>query len=235
MNPRKRGTSRCLTAFALVIAGMMPLSAQERPLLRTDISAFALSTADGSSRSVLDLAKDAPHAFLLLPASLPSADCKPLLTEAERVRSFGLQVTFVASSLDDSCAPPGTLRASKPFDALLRAAAISETACQAVVVDAGGIVRMHLRFEPSPTTVRAGASVLIAWEQGRQAFSVHCGHCHGDDGADKEYPGIKPLPGVSTRLPDGKILEGGEQSGSVAISTWTPRERESLLLFIRGL
>ena len=153
----------------------------------------------------------------------------------EPVRSFGLAVTLVASGLGADCAPPATLRASKPFEALLQDAATSTTALQAVVADAAGILRMHARFEPNPSAVRAAAGVLIAWEQGRQAFEVHCGHCHGDDGADKDHPGIKPLPGVSTRLPDNKILEGGEQSGSVALSTWTPRERESLLLFIRGL
>ena len=234
MNP-PRGAARRLLALVLLTSGLMPLRAKEPPLLRKDISALTLSTAVGSPRAVLELVKEAPHAFLRLPAALPAAACEPLLAEVERVRSFGLAVTFLASGPGDGCTPPGTLRASKPFDALLQDAATSTSACHVVVVDAAGIIRLHARFDPFLSAMRAAAAMLIAWEQGRQAFSVHCGHCHGDDGADKEYAGIKPLPGVATRMPDNKILEGGEQSGSVALSTWSPRERESLLLFIRGL
>jgi len=171
-------------ALVLVTAGLMPLLAGEPPLLRKDVSSLTLSTAVGAPRAVLELVKEAPHAFIRMPAALPAAACEPLLAEVERVKSFGLAVTFVASGPGNGCTPAGTLRASKPCDALLQDAVTSASAFHALVVDATGIIRLHARFDPSLSAMRAAAAMLIAWEQGRQAFSVHCGHCHGDDGAD---------------------------------------------------
>ena len=43
------------------------------------------------------------------------------------------------------------------------------------------------------------------------------------------------MAGITTRMSDEKILEGGESFGAVSISSWTKAEVNSLLLFVRGL
>lgn len=43
------------------------------------------------------------------------------------------------------------------------------------------------------------------------------------------------MAGISHRLTGPQILSGGEQFGAVDMSTWTQREKDSLLLYIQGL
>ena len=64
---------------------------------------------------------------------------------------------------------------------------------------------------------------------------TNCGHCHGNDGADTSYTGIKSLARSSRRLTGEQILEGGQQFGAVDMSSWSASAKEALLLSRRHL
>jgi cytochrome c553 len=152
------------------------------------------------------------------------------------MKEFGLALTLVWTGSRSAACEEGPALTAGPQ--LLEALAVGEMAGstgRAVIVDGGGIIRFDDSFEASNAGLKEIAAKLVSWEQGRQAFSVHCGHCHDDDGANTSYVGIKTLAGISTRMSDNAIVAGGEQFGAVPISTWQKHEIESLLIFIRGL
>ncbi|MBL8239985.1 MAG: hypothetical protein JNM66_21360 [Bryobacterales bacterium] len=105
----------------------------------------------------------------------------------------------------------------------------------ALIADEKGVIRYERTLPVSVAGMSTLGSDLVAWEQGRGSFAGHCGHCHGDDGAGTFFQGIKSMAGITTRMSDQKILEGGESFGAVSISTWTKAEVDSFLLFVRGL
>lgn len=102
------------------------------------------------------------------------------------------------------------------------------------IVDAG-----ILRYKDQPKTAAEQREHLalraIAWNRGRQAFSVHCGHCHGDDGSETSYPNVKSLARITEKISDEKILTGARDFGAIDVTQWSRREQDELLLFIRGL
>jgi mono/diheme cytochrome c family protein len=102
-----------------------------------------------------------------------------------------------------------------------------------VIVDVDRRVRLIRAFPKE--NVKQLAAVAKQWNAGRQSFSTHCGHCHGDDGADTSYPNSKTLAGISQRLTPEQIIEGGENFGAVSVSTWSKADIDSLLLYISGL
>ncbi|MBN9658355.1 MAG: hypothetical protein J0H49_09260 [Acidobacteria bacterium] len=205
-------------------------------LVRTDLSEARLVVREGS-KSVRDVANGAPRAFLFLSATLSESACRALAFEMKRVRSFGLPVDLVVrtNTIPNECVGLTALVASAELQTKLKLADANEASALAIVVDGDGVVRFADNLRGSQGAAAHLADQLIWWDQGRQSFSVHCGHCHGDDGAETTYVGIKTLAGVSTRLSDQKIIEGGEMFGSVPTSTWSDKDRTILLQFIRGL
>lgn len=215
---------------ALLVAMPPPAS-----LLRKDVSSGTVEDAKSESRTLAALVDGKPHALLLISSALPAELCPAVLDEVKRVRTFGLEVTLAWTSLGQkSC---GTVPVYTPGRQLREIMATSQSAAEAraVVLDGSGVVRLDETFEASVAQIKRVADKLIAWRQGAQSFAVHCGHCHDDDGANTSHAGIKTLVGISTRMSDAKILEGGEMFGAVSIYAWKKSEVDSLLLFIRGL
>jgi len=106
---------------------------------------------------------------------------------------------------------------------------------RAVILDSGGVVRLDEIFHASLDQIKGMADKLITWHQDGQSFAFHFGHCHDDDGANTSHAGRKTLVGISTRMSDAKIVEGGEMFGAVSVYARKERDVEPLLLFIRGL
>lgn len=104
-----------------------------------------------------------------------------------------------------------------------------------VIIDTGAVLRKAVPFAPTAQSLSGAAETVIRWVQGKQAFVTHCGHCHGDDGADTSYVGVKTLAGISGRMSDEKILEGGQLFGDVDITSWPSESKQILLLFISTL
>jgi hypothetical protein len=118
----------------------------------------------------------------------PESDWQSLLSEMKRVRSFGLAADFVVrTKASGGCFSLTALVASAELQTKPNLNA-DGTSALAVVVDADGVVRFADDVgdsEGAPTS------------------------CHGDDCAETTYVGIETLAGVSTRLSDQKIIEGG--------------------------
>jgi hypothetical protein len=206
-------------------------------LIRKDIGSFKLTGRATPSKSIKQLADGKPRVLLFLRGALSESACQALSTELKRVQTFGLPFAIVSGpgTIRDECFGATKLDAPSELISLLKLGAPGGAEALVLVVDADGVIRHADALTESQDSAKRVADQLISWEQGRQMFTVHCGHYHGDDGAETTYVGIKALAGISGRLSEEKILDGGEMFGSVPISTWSQQDREILVLFIRGL
>lgn len=170
--------------------------------------------------------------LVVLGAALNEPGCRALRAVAEKVMAFGLGGRVVMGG--DCGGAWKTVPAEADFvGRAIRPGGAGKFAV--LVSDAKGIVRYQRVLAATAEGVAGMGSELIAWEQGRASFSGHCGHCHGDDGTGTFFQGVKSMEGITTRLSEEKILEGGETFGAVPISTWSKGEVDALLLFVRGL
>jgi mono/diheme cytochrome c family protein len=156
--------------------------------------------------------------------------CEALRRATAKLQEFGLSGEVHTAA--DSCS---TAWRKQPPTNLATKLGANQTNFAAVIADAQGIVRYHRVFPQTPQGAAALEADLILWQQGQASFVGNCGHCHGEDGAGTFFQGIKTMSGITTRLSDEKILEGGESFGAVPISSWSKQEVDALLLFIRGL
>jgi cytochrome c553 len=76
---------------------------------------------------------------------------------------------------------------------------------------------------------------LRLYELGRDVYATQCARCHGADGDDNFYPGIKTLGGIGNRWTPQRIDESIRRSNTVDTSRFTPEEREGITLYVRGL
>lgn len=214
-----------MRASALLALCLMSAAAPTASLLRKDLSAVS---------PLNQLVRGKPHAIWFVTDPFAGQLCPELSKQIKLVESFGLTGTLIqAEAGSRPCGEAGRI-----FSQDILRKVFGEDGLpggRVMVVDGGGVVRFDHPLGADPDALRAAAGRAIAWEQGRQGFSVHCGHCHGDDGTETSYPGVKSMAGLSTRLTDAKILEGAEQFGAVPVSTWSVRDMETLLVFIRGL
>ena len=170
--------------------------------------------------------------LVLFVGALDEPGCRALRGATAKVTAFGLGGRVVGGG---DCG--GAWKAASAEAGFLgRAIGQGGAGRFAVLVSDGkGIVRYQRVLAATAEGVAGMGSELIAWEQGRASFSGHCGHCHGDDGTGTFFQGVKSMEGITLRMSEEKILEGGETFGAVPISTWSKGEVEALLLFVRGL
>lgn len=65
------------------------------------------------------------------------------------------------------------------------------------LVDEAGIVRA---VQPAPERASGLVEFLKEWELGRKAFAWGCTTCHGQDGRETYYYGVKSLGGIGNRM-----------------------------------
>jgi cytochrome c553 len=220
-----------------IIVGALLLftaGAEDRPtLIRQDLSRMELTSATKAVKALRDLHKGGASALVVIARELNPEQCSELKRQTDEVRKFGLAVTIAQIPKAAACGPDTEAEVGSALAGKLQSR--EPSAATVLVLDGDGIARLQFHASTEDLSQKRVQRELVAWEQGRQAFSVHCGHCHGDDGAETTYVGIKTLAGISTRMTDEKILDGGEQFGLVPISSWSQSDRDVLMQFIRGL
>jgi cytochrome c553 len=182
------------------------------------------------------LAQDGPVAVLWRGAALAPEDCAALATADQRVS--GDRVRFLVLTAESQPCEATAKYLMQVEHGQLEKLGISgraDTEWRLVVVDPYGVVRILETLPAGRAGVERAAIVATDWEAGRQSFITNCGHCHGNDGADLSYTGIKTLAGISRRMTAQQILEGGQQSGAVDMTAWSQSAKDALLLYIASL
>jgi len=104
-----------------------------------------------------------------------------------------------------------------------------EQASSAVLLDTDGSVRRVFRRADSiPDNVRQ-------WFDGMAVYKAQCARCHGDDGADTSYPGIRVLSGIGNRHSEEEILDMTQRAGFVDLQALDDRARRALAIYVAGL
>jgi mono/diheme cytochrome c family protein len=99
----------------------------------------------------------------------------------------------------------------------------------ALLLDTRGSLRRVFRAADSiPADVRA-------WFDGMAVYRAQCARCHGDDGADTGYPGIRVLSGIGNRHSEGEILEMTQRAGFVDLHALDDKARRALADYVAGL
>lgn len=192
-----------------------------------------LLVRNGEKTSRLDLlAQDRSAAILLRAASLTKEECGMLAKATERLASERIKLLAVVSDLSQ-CGPARSVFAPVTLSDLEKLT--SRKSWRLMTIDPAGTVRLIKEFSSEEDGVAWSVTEVSQWEGGRQVFISACGHCHGEDGADTSYAGVKSLAQITRRLTDGRILEGGQQFGAVDMSAWPQSSKDALLLYIRGL
>jgi cytochrome c553 len=93
-----------------------------------------------------------------------------------------------------------------------------------------GIVRRIVPGMPD----KVGDEVL-AWSKGQGIYQGLCSRCHGRDGADTSYSGIKPLAGIGRRLSEAEISRRIGRTGTVDLSHLSDDDRRALAMYVAGL
>lgn len=110
-----------------------------------------------------------------------------------------------------------------------------ESGRMAVLLDDRGIIRRVIRRDDDAERFTAVVRAEIrAWQEGRQVFASHCARCHGPDGQDDSYPGVKSLAGIGNRLTEAQILEKTSRTGAVDLTALGDRTR-FLAVYVAGL
>lgn len=99
----------------------------------------------------------------------------------------------------------------------------------AMLVDSGRVVR---RVAKDPDVLTRDAA---DWKLGGEIYSTQCLRCHGAEGTDTHYPGIKALQGIGRRISEAEIIERTVRSGSVDLTRFDSAERRALAIYVAGL
>lgn len=106
------------------------------------------------------------------------------------------------------------------------------------LVDEAGIVRA---IQPAPGQASGLVAFLKEWEMGRKAFEWGCTTCHGKDGRETYYYGVKSLEGIGNRMSPEQIrrtlnatmIAPGRYS--IRCFHFTETEIRALVTYVAGL
>ena len=101
---------------------------------------------------------------------------------------------------------------------------------KAVLLDRDGVVRLV-----SGADLKAFATEVSRWATGRAIYTAQCQRCHGADGRDMQYSGIKPLAGLGKRITRAEIVERTIRSGNVDFTPMDEEARRALAVYVAGL
>jgi cytochrome c553 len=99
------------------------------------------------------------------------------------------------------------------------------------LVDASGYVRRFWKSAKAETI----AAEVKAWLGGRAIYDAQCARCHGSDGRDLNYAGIKSLAGLGRKHDNARIIEMTEATGVVDMSSLTAADKRALAIYVSGL
>ncbi len=194
---------------------------------------------DGGKRvTLMEITGDGSLVLLSPPALLTSAECSSLAVARRQLAGNRTRLVVVTASDTNCTASKEGLFMVAPAEEishLFGKHSGNETSWRMVIADPFKTARYVAAVPAGANAIRALVDTAANWESGRQIFSGACGHCHGDDGADTSYVGIKTLAGISQRLSGEAILDGGRQFGAVDMTTWSSETKAALLLYIGGL
>jgi cytochrome c553 len=208
----------------LAIGRLCAVSQGEAIRLREELPAAA--------RQWLNRVPGQAAGFLLAPADPSGEACEDAYRGLRKWKEFGLHSFLIQPSKGPGCSgvPNGAVIPASADDGPFPR---PDGRWRLILVTPDAKVRL-IRSYADNELARATADGR-AWDEGRRAFSLHCGHCHGDDGAGTSYANIKSLAGVADRLTPEKIIEGGQNFGAVDLAGWRKSGLDALLLFIDGL
>jgi hypothetical protein len=101
---------------------------------------------------------------------------------------------------------------------------------KAVLLDRHSVVRLS-----STGDLKAFSAEVVRWANGREIYTANCQRCHGADGRDKSYAGIKPLNGIGRRISRTEIIDRTVHSGNVDLARVHEEERRALSVFVAPL
>jgi hypothetical protein len=104
-----------------------------------------------------------------------------------------------------------------------------------VFVDFDGVVRRVIRGGDRAQHRARVVEDFALWRHGAQIYASQCARCHGPDGNQASYPGVKPLAGLGLRKTEAEIRTAFERTGAVDLSSLTDRDRRAVILFTSGL
>ena len=148
------------------------------------------------------IVQEGPVAILSRSPPITKGDCEAIYRASERLAGDKVRLVVLDIGQQPCTAKPNVVL---PTDAAQLAtlfppdASIRE-AWRLIVADPIGSVRVLKTLPVTPDGIARAIGMAATWEYGRQSFITNCGHCHGNDGADTSYTGIKSLAGVSRRL-----------------------------------
>lgn len=106
------------------------------------------------------------------------------------------------------------------------------------LVDEGGVVRA---VQPAPGQASGLVEFLAEWELGRKAFEWGCATCHGSDGRETYYYGVRSLGGIGNRMSreqlqrtlNATMIAPGRYS--IRCFHFTEAELKALVTYVAGL
>ncbi len=224
---------------AAVVAGIVCLGWLCFGAIRRGDPLPSVVLRDGNKRIKLEEIAGDSSVVLLSPPDVPTpADCRALSNARDQLARNRVRLVIVATSFGDCAASKERLLMVADVEdvrKLFGDAPQDKPLWRSVIADPFKTVRYVAAFPSNANAIATIVNRAADWESGRQIFSGACGHCHGDDGADTSYVGIKTLAGISRRLSGEAILDGGRQFGAVDMATWSAETKAALLLYIEGL
>ena len=219
----------------LVVASLCWTQSASLPEAGAAADSILLESLDGNALELEQLTTRNPVLLLILPALSATELCGAVTAISREPASPALERVLVlapAMGLPPACSESGSLgiaRMRAPVQTTAGASAM------ALIVDDSMHVRLRTPFERDDAGYGALFAMVNRWLQGRLAYEVNCGHCHGFDGAQASAPETKTLVGITRKYPDDKVLELGSLFGGVDMTGWSAAKKETLLTYLRGL
>jgi cytochrome c553 len=184
-----------------------------------------------------EFAKDNPLVLVAPPRALAASDCSSLSRAREQLARDRMIFVVLVAAIPECALRDGLFLASKPEEVarLFANPSSPDPSWRLTIADTSRIVRVATMVAATQEAAATIINTARAWENGRQSFIGNCGHCHGDDGANTDYVGIKTLTGISRRLSRQEIFDAGQQFGFVETGSWSQRAKDELFLYIQGL
>ena len=176
-------------------------------LLGSTAPDLSLFTPDGRMWRLADAVREKPAVLL------HASGCKETLVVPDSVRLLAIRPSNCGGYRDPSGAARRYLGEAK-----------------AVLLDNTGRVRLV-----AEKNLKTFAAEVGAWARGRGIYAAQCERCHGTDGQDTQYPGIKALAGIGKRLSRTEIIERTTHPGSVDLKPLDSEARRVVAVYVAGL
>jgi mono/diheme cytochrome c family protein len=102
-------------------------------------------------------------------------------------------------------------------------------------IDSGGVVRRAFQGRAANETFEAFVEDIRAWFDGKAVYEGACARCHGADGNDTSYSGIKRLGGIGKRHSEAEIVHLAEMTGNNDLHALSEKDRRALGVYVSGL